>query len=307
MTTPKQLAFQPSGDGFIHVTGGVEDGVAVPVSGGGWNPATLLGAGGIFDFSALGSQVIAADGPVVLGGLTWTKRNSANEAPAPATHIQIVNAQGLQGKPGRTPGFAATDYGQILGGAQSSAPMLALAFPQFLPPTVGWPSSLEIAIDVFSEAQNAALATQAFTAIGIDNGIANTDGGQPFYAGFGAMGMTGTGVVNNRFFVAGTRRATGTQTDTIGAVQAVQTLVLTVDKLADDLMSTLVLFSAGASFPNDDLLSPDISTSVNTLHTWRGQAPASVDGLFLSLAFGTQTEGAAYTSIIKRVRARYRL
>ena len=56
------------------------------------------------DFTAQSNQTVSADGAFTLGGMTWTKGNSANEA----THLTITNGTGAVFKPTSTSDYNGT-------------------------------------------------------------------------------------------------------------------------------------------------------------------------------------------------------
>jgi hypothetical protein len=93
-------ALSPPPDAGYYLQGGVPPSWAIPSgggsSGGGW--VTALD----FNFATQSNQTLATDTTYTIGGVVWTKINSANDA----TAMAIVNGSGLEIKP-----VSATAYG----------------------------------------------------------------------------------------------------------------------------------------------------------------------------------------------------
>jgi hypothetical protein len=292
----KQLAFQPTGTGFIHVTSGVEDGAAVAVASGGWQTALD------FNFDAQSNVTFTSDTTFTFGGLTWTKRGSLFEVHAPSANADIVNGQGFRLRPGRDAGFSASDYGNIQATHVNSAPALALPFSAFMPANIGWPTSIEVGIEMFSESITGGIA-EGDTFISIDDGGTANDGGVPFTPGYGAFGLDSS---SHRTWYAGTRRMSSLSSEAQGAAQACTAYMFQVDALAVDQPQTLTSFVAAGGLPTDDAWIPTRSTTQSVVHSMRGQIPTSTGALWVVVGAFTASENTAYTSIVKRLRIRYR-
>jgi hypothetical protein len=148
MTSNETVALVPTGTGFLHVTGGVQDLGAVNVSGGGWQTALDL------DFTAETTQTLAPNGNYTIGGLTWKKENSAQEHAS----MVVTNGTGLVIQPGHSGGLSA-EYGNVpsLGGgsADRSAPLLWLALSQLGITNLDWTTGLRIWVNVSSQTLSA--------------------------------------------------------------------------------------------------------------------------------------------------------
>lgn len=170
-----------TGTGFVHVTAGATDpaaslvNLATDVTGvlssanGGYAWKTLLD----FDFTTPATQALATDGNYTIGGLTWTKANSANDG----TPMAVTHGTGLV----VIPGFTAGGYGASL-----TAPLLRLPFSQIAGTSgLAWSTrfrlylAMTIVSDLTGEDQGFAGIDSGSTGLVISVGMGAYFGGTP--------------------------------------------------------------------------------------------------------------------------------
>lgn len=284
---------------------------------GGWtdalNPAAVPPG---FDFSAQPNQTIAVDGPVTIGGFTWNKFGSAQEAHTSA--LAIVNGAGLRIFPGRNAGFSvSSDYNFINSTAARTSPGLDIALSQLTMPNASWTMALRISIEVATETQ-ANVGNFDGTAIGIDDGGTTNDNGAPYFSGTAAFCVSSGG---NRVWGAN-RRSGNTSTaltQTTGTAfgsAPVKTIQLYVNALASGAEWITVFYTPStAAWPTEAAWQPTITSSVDNhllfqpnsgvVPSW--QIPANVTSMHVAIAGIASSEFDGYVVTVKRLRVQYHL
>lgn len=185
--TTKSGAIVPSGTGFFHVTGGVEDPAAREI---GWQTAASV------SFAGLTDPGLASNGTYTLAGLSVKRENAANDRVA-----MSVGADGISLSP---------NISQYLpSGNVRTAPLLWFTIPVAL----DWTSGVRLSIRISSSSQSA-FDNGHYVYIGIDSDSTayaswcgqgtNTFLGRLFGSG---VAVNGGGLFSNR--AAGGAASTG--------------------------------------------------------------------------------------------------
>lgn len=246
-----------------------------------------------FDFTTLVTQVIGSDGPVTLGGLAWTKENSAHESSA----MVVTHGAGLVITPSTAGGS-----GYV---TSRTSPLLRLRLSSVLPASVDFGTTLRIYLSLGpSSTDHTNNASGRIQLVGIDSdstdfmvALVHLDaslGGSPnrYFVNTYAGGSTGT---------PNTLASAGSATDAFN-----KCVLWELDSAMPQRirLSGASALSAGSSFPSaatfQFMMTGTIDTvgGVNAAHT--------IGDLGLVLTAGVQNGDLSFVTVVQRVRVDYR-